>query len=343
MRKSYSLLAWVAALLVIVPGLAPAQEDSEGAPKMVVPHKVMDVGTVPRGEIAEVAFEIVNEGSAPLEIRAVRPTCGCTVADYDKEIAPGETGAVRATLATRDFVGPIAKSILIMTNDPEEPTVNVVIKADVKPYVEVLPRPLVRFNAVQHEEMTESLVLAPHTGDDAFTITRVDSTIPFVETSWSKLEGEDAIDGKSGPQYKVALELSDDAPVGPVSGILTVYTDHPKAAEVPVKVYGVVRSLLHVTPTQIQFGSVDAKQGPGRNVIVVNNRSGDATINITGVSVDDEAFNAELSTIEEGRRYQVKVTVAPDAEAGAHDAVLTIRTDDADSPELKVPVRANVT
>ena len=44
--------------------------------------------------------------------------------------------------------------------------------------------------------------------------------------------------------------------------------DDDATPEVEVKVYGVVRALLNVTPGQVQFGAVEAKARPGRNVIV---------------------------------------------------------------------------
>jgi hypothetical protein len=311
-------------------------------PNMVVPEKVKDVGTVAQGETVEVVFKILNEGTGPLEVKAVRPTCGCTVADYDREITPGAEGVVRATLDTKDFAGPISKSILVMTNDPREPTVSVVIKADVKPYVEVLPRPLIRFNAVQREPMNQKVVVVGAEGGENFKVTAVESSAPFLKASVRRLSGDELIDGKSGGQYEVSVDLAKNAPVGPVSAQLTVKTDHPKAPEVVVKVYGVVRAMIHVTPTQIQFGTVDAKAKPGRNLIVVNNRTGQAAMEIGGVSVDDEAFDASVSTIEEGRRYQVTVRVKDDAPSGAHNATLSVATNDPDFPELKVPVKANI-
>ncbi len=75
------------------------------------------------------------------------------MADFDREIAAGKSGFVKAKLDTGDFSGPISKSILIMTSDPQEPTVTVVIKATVHPYVEVLaagPDPFQRRPARTH-------------------------------------------------------------------------------------------------------------------------------------------------------------------------------------------------
>ena len=141
---------------------------------------------------------------------------------------------------------------------------------------------------------------------------------------------------------QVELSMKDGAPVGPVNAVLEIQTNHPKAKTVPVKVFGVVRALLHVTPSQVQFGSVAAKKRPGRNLIIVNNRSGGVSVNVESASVNDAAFAAEVVTIEQGRRYQVTVTVKPEATPGSRDAVLTIKTSDTEFPEVEVPVRANI-
>jgi hypothetical protein len=101
--------------------------------------------------------------------------------------------------------------------------------------------------------------------------------------------------------------------------------------------------MIHVTPSQVQFGTVAAKKKPGRNLILVNNRTGGAQVAVTGASVNDAAFAAEVVTIEKGKRYQVTITVNGDASAGPRDSVLTLKTSDPDFPEITVPVRANIT
>ena len=337
MSRTPKLIALAACLLIA--GAAAAQT---AGPKMVIADKIKDTGTVAQGEVVDVIFTIRNEGTEPLQIKAVRPTCGCTVADYDKEIAAGGKGSVKAKLDTKDFSGPISKSILIMTNDPTEPTVSVVIKSNVQPFVEVIPRPLVRFNAVQREPMSEKIVVVSTDTSRSFKVTKVESSVPFLAAKVRRLEGADMVPAKPGDQYEVAVSLAEDAPVGPVSGSLTISTDHPKAPEVTVKVYGVVRSLVHVTPTQVEFGTVEAKARPGRNLIVVNNRTDGSALKVTDASVDDAAFETAVSTIEEGRRYQVSVSVKGDAAAGAHNATLVLTTNDPDFPELKVPVKASL-
>ena len=339
MLRKQLIVGALAAIMIVA---ATTFAQTEGSPKLVVPSKIIDAGTISQGVMVDAVFDLVNEGDAKLVVKAVRPTCGCTVADFDREIAPGATGTVKAKLDTKDFAGPISKSILVMTDDPQNPTVTLVIKADIRPFVVILPRPLIRFNAVLHEPMNQTFIVAGADPEKTLTVRSVESSVPFLSTSVRQLSGDELIEGKSKSQYEVTISLTDDAPVGPVNAVLSVNTDLKEAPTVPVKVYGVIRALIHVTPTQVQFGSVEAKARPGRNLIVVNNRTDGTRVEVTGATVDDPAFTAQVTTIEEGRRYQVTVVIKADADPGSRDATLTLTTTDEDFPTVTVPVRANL-
>jgi hypothetical protein len=332
---------FLAVVMVVLATTAVAQQLPDAGAKMVVPEKIKDFGEVAQGEILKADFTILNEGTETLEIRAVRPTCGCTVADYDREIPAGGEGIIAAELDTTDFKGPISKLINVVTSDPVDPSVRLVIKATVKPYVEVLPRAMVRFNAIQKEALRETLTVVADPDASDFRITGVESELPYVTANVRPLKGDERVANAAGDQYELAVELGPDAPVGPVSTEIVLETSHPKAERVPVKVYGVVRSLIHVTPTQLQFGAVDASARPARNLIVINNRD-NGSVRVTGADVNDSAFETSVSTIEDGKRYQVTVAVKTDAAPGARDAVLTLKTSDADFPRVEIPVRASI-
>jgi len=330
----------MSAVLVLVPVFVVAQGTDEAAPKLVVEEKIMDAGTVAQGEVIDATFTLSNEGTATLQVKSVRPTCGCTIASFDREIAPGTKGTISAKVDTTNFSGPISKAMLVVTNDPELSSLSLVVKALVRPFVEVLPRPLVRFNAVQGERVEQKLTVVS-AESDGLKVTKVESSLSYLESEIRKLGKDELIAGKPEPQYEVTLRLSEDAPPGPVSARAVIHTNIPKALKVPVRIFGVVRALLHVTPSQVQFGAVEAKAKPGRNVIVVNNRAG-VQVRVTGATIDDEVFAAEVYTIEDGKRYQVTITVDPEAEAGTRTATMTIATDDPQIPELKVPVSASI-
>lgn len=322
---------------VAVAGVATAQ----GGPKLEVENLIADLGEVPQGDVRDVSFTLKNTGNEPLVIKAVRPTCGCTVVDYDKEIAAGETGEVHAKLDTAGFKGAISKSVLVMTDDPISPTTTLAIKAVVKPFIEILPRPLVRFNALQMETVEQKVTIAATDRTKGFKVTDVSSDSEVIEPVVRKLGADELVAGKPEPQYELALTLSDEAPVGPLNTVVTVETDHPKAEKLQIRVFGVVRALLQVSPPELQFGAVKAAEKPARNLVVMNNKVGE-TIEVTGASVDDPAFTAQVQEVEQGRRYHVTVAVAPEAEGGLKDAVLTLTTTSQDMPKLEVPIRANL-
>lgn len=326
--------------LLLVPSLpALAQVGQATGPKLDVPQKVKDFGTVPQGKVIEANFQLANEGTAVLEVKAVRPTCGCTVVDFPRKVEPGKAGVVKAKVDTSEFTGPITKSMLVMTNDPSDPTTTLVVKATVQPYLQVLPRPLVHVYAVQGEAVNNDVTLVAEKNRD-FKVTKVEASVPFIAASVRKLAKNELVPDKGETQYDINIKIGADAPVGPVNGLVTVHTDYPQAPEVKVRVFGVVRSLVHVTPSNIQFGTVEAKVKPGRNVIVVNNQT--KAVHVTGAKIDDDAFATQVLPIEAGKRYQVSITVKPDASAGPHKTTLHIHTDDPQFKDMRVQVVANI-
>ena len=63
----------------------------EKAPRLTLVEPVKEYGEVPKGDKLEWSFVVKNTGNADLQILAAKPGCGCTVADFDKVIKPGET------------------------------------------------------------------------------------------------------------------------------------------------------------------------------------------------------------------------------------------------------------
>ena len=336
MRKFGKTLLVVAVMVSMVSIVA-----AQSGPKLVVEKKVIDLGNVPQGVVKDVEFELRNEGGSVLTIKSVRPTCGCTVADFDKEIPVDGTGSVRAKLDTTGFKGAISKSILVMTDDLAVPTLTLAITAVVQPYIEVLPRALVRFNALQMEKAEQKVVLVGTERSGDFSVTGVETESDALEVSYRALGEGERIEGKPDSQYEIVINLAKDAPVGPISSVVKVMTNAAEAKVVEIKVFGVLRALLRVTPPELQFGAVEAVQAPGRNLIIVNNRPG-TSVEITEATIDDPAFSVEIIPVDKGKRYQVTVSIKRDAKVGVKDAMLVLKTTDPDASELKVPVRASL-
>ena len=77
-----------------------------------------DLGKITEGQEVEVSWHFKNTGNKPLIIQAVRPGCGCTIADKPMEpIAPGETSMIKAKFNSEgQHLGVVNKQVTVLAN-----------------------------------------------------------------------------------------------------------------------------------------------------------------------------------------------------------------------------------
>ena len=103
------------------------------APKMQFEETMFDFGNVKKNTTTGTEFIFTNSGKSPLNIRAVKPNCGCTVPKLEKyDFAPGESGSIKVEFNSTGRRGNQQKSIVIFSNDPTAPTQRLIIKAKVE-------------------------------------------------------------------------------------------------------------------------------------------------------------------------------------------------------------------
>ncbi len=75
-----------------------------------------DFGKIPQGTPVTTVFEFTNVGKEPLILTEVRPTCGCTIADYTKTpVKSGEKGMIKITYNAA-VAAPFNKTIVVTSN-----------------------------------------------------------------------------------------------------------------------------------------------------------------------------------------------------------------------------------
>lgn len=98
-------------------------------------EQTFDFGKIAKGKPVSHEFEFTNNGSAPLIITGVKPSCGCTTPEWTKEPVPaGGTGYIKATYNT-SAVGAFNKTITVTSNAGGDPVI-LTIKGEVKEIVE---------------------------------------------------------------------------------------------------------------------------------------------------------------------------------------------------------------
>lgn len=311
------------------------------APKLVPVEAIQDVGKIAKGEKVKVDFAIRNDGPVELVLNDVHPTCGCTVASFDAKIAPGAVGKIHAEIDTVDFSGPIAKTITVLSNDPVQPRVTLTIKARVEPQVDARPG-YARFVFVQNQAAAtvKQWLWAENFPD--LKILAVKSPYKFIEATFRPATAEERRAEIPTPnQWIVETTIQPDAEVGALRDFLVVETNHPKQKELRLAVTGFVRPLLSVTPAVAEFGAI-ALSAASQDLSLVLVNFGEAAISIKSVSASVPGVEAKIKPIEEGRRWEVKLTLTGKMPKGRTDATVTIETSSTQQPTLKVPLRGTV-
>mgnify|MGYP001556494817 FL=1 len=112
--KRLILLCAVVMGFALTSGTASAQDNEKAEFKFN--EEKRDFGKIPQGIPVTTEFVFTNVGTAPLILAEVRPTCGCTIADYTKTpVKPGEKGVIKITYNAAAAM-PFNKTIVVKSN-----------------------------------------------------------------------------------------------------------------------------------------------------------------------------------------------------------------------------------
>ena len=320
-----------------------AAEAAEAAqPKAVVATPVHDAGMVPTGQKIVHDFVIENQGDAALEITAVRPACGCTVAQFDRTIAPGASGKVNAVLDTATFAGPIAKGIAVLTNDPANPRLELTVKAEVRPHLVADPG-FARFLQPQHSDpgVVEQRVWTK--SFDQLEIVDVTSPYPFLKVTHKPITAnakrhQDGV----GPQHELTFVLDySQAPVGSLAEFVVVETNHPQQPQIKIPVSGFVRPLVVVTPDAADFGALTL-DADGANGTLILKHYGVQPLEIRAAETTIPGVEVAIEPVEAGREFNVRVQLPPDMPKGPFAGTISLSTNNPRKPTVEIPLRGTV-
>jgi hypothetical protein len=127
MKKVALIIAMV--LVVVISGCTAAGEN----PNIRVTPSSYDFGDMPKETVSH-TFLVENTGSSQLIITQVSTSCGCTTAEVDSEtIEPGQSTEMLVTFDPNlmDSEGNVFRIVYIKSNDPEQPEIEVEIRANV--------------------------------------------------------------------------------------------------------------------------------------------------------------------------------------------------------------------
>jgi hypothetical protein len=132
------VVSYAIALVVAASGAAPA---------IRFDHTTHDFGAIPSNLKQDFSWAYHNDGTGPLTIIAMNPSCGCTASVADpKSVPPGGSGALKITYDPAGQAGSVRKTLTVVTNDPQHPRTILTLLATVASADdEVLPNGHPRF------------------------------------------------------------------------------------------------------------------------------------------------------------------------------------------------------
>jgi len=109
-----------------------SKDELEKAPVVSFESMKFDFGSIAQQTKADVKFEFTNTGKSDLIIRKVSSSCGCTtVTPSNTVIKPGQKSSIDAVFDAGVRSGKQHKVITVITNDPKNSQVNLVVSGEV--------------------------------------------------------------------------------------------------------------------------------------------------------------------------------------------------------------------
>ncbi len=211
-------------LLTALFGLVPVITHAGAG--LLVPESTFDAQRVMEGEVVEHTFTVVNPGTRPVAIRAVKPDCGCTTARFDPAVAPGKQATITLQLDTSGYAGEIAKHTRVITDDPDQSMIILTMKARVWTPISVSQNYVV-FKGTAGEALTETIEIEAGT-DRPLTL----------EAGAFDLEGKVAHrieEVEPGRRFRVHVS-SLPGPAGQYHGSLRLKTNYPEMPEIEIRI-----------------------------------------------------------------------------------------------------------
>ena len=303
------------------------------APQIEFDTAVYDFGKIRAGIEVVHDFWFTNTGTGPLEILAVRPSCGCTQAGaYDHIVQPGQSGKIPLKMNPGNVTAPVQKSITIMTNATGAgANIALTLKGEVWQIVQVTP-PHLNFGKILKTEAATaapSLTAAITVNNGAMAkMGEIKSSNPAFKAEINEVE--------PGVKYNLVVTvvppLKDPNNYSNIE-IMTGLAEMPK---VNVTASAQVEPEVMVTPSQVAF-TPTSKVAQKRPISVRNN--GKTPMALTNAVCSNPGVTVTVQEVQPGMMWQLMVDLPADyAKAGAEPDKITFNTDKAGFETVTLPI-----
>lgn len=327
-------------------GPQPSQDGSllAGKPTLTVAEQRHDFGRLLDTEEGKYTFKFTNTGTGVLTITNVKPSCGCTAATPDKkDYQPGESGEIDVKYNPHGKEGKQSLSVAVSSNDPDKPTLQLQIAADVEPTVKVDPKVVTFLKLGKQEQKSLDVMVTGRTSD--FAVTFATSSDPNIDVTIGEPQAVEA-NGQKLRQVPLKVTVRPGMPVGRVNSTIAIRTNDKRVEMVNVTAVVEILGDVEVSPNPATLGAVKGGQPfSGEVRVATRAKSGFKILGVKQREPFTTKVDVEVRPAEVGREDAYVMTikgVAPNVKSGPLQGELVVQTDIKGEEEVKVPFYAFV-
>ncbi len=316
-------------LVVGVP-ITGEQKPGDG-PRIVFDTPTYDFGRMMSGNPVRHDFWFTNRGNQPLEITAVRASCGCTTAgQWDKLVEPGKTGKIPVVVTTEKFRGEVSKTVTVTTNAPGQEQITLWVKGTLWQPVEMNPNYLNFGSIIDNKERTLMVDITNNLEDP------IELKNPKCDNPLYRLEIEPVEPGK---KFKLRVTALPPFKLGQNPGNITVETSSPSAAKLTLTASLYSPPAVEITPPILRLPGGPLPSSLERAIYVTHNTG--TPMAISELKVNHEEVSVRMVEDVKGQRFRIILNFPQGVEIKSGGAMqLSFKTDDPTAPQVTIPIES---
>jgi len=304
----------------------------EAGSKISFAESNFEFGEILQGSKVTHKFPFKNEGGQTLIVERVQTSCGCTAAVAGKkELAPQEASEIEVTYNSAGRSGEVNKSIYVFSNDAKNPRYELKIHGSIVTLLSVDPAVL-NLGTIALGQSVEKEIKLKLTRERApVKITQIEKSS---HVEWTPADG--VISGQNASVFK--LKFTPDPRLGFVSERVTLHFDDSSIFPINIPISGRIEGPITVFPMRINFFMRQGQISQSVQKITVTNNTPDP-LNIEKLEYDDQVFNVQTAAIEQGKKYEITVSVKDGFQEKFVNKLLKIHTNQTALPVIDIPTQ----
>jgi len=260
--------------------------------QLLFKNETVSVGEIFDNEPTDARFEFKNTGADPLEIRYIKPACGCTVPEMDKTVyEPGESGTITVTFDPKGKRGSTQRGIRVYTNSKLKPVHQIFVDAVVKPVVLHEPATM-SYNLIpKGQSATRELTVYGRSPD--FKVTRATAQNPGVFDVDLVHLGEVEHKGETLWASRILVTVKESARPDDHRSAITIRTNDERKPIFSVGLYARVIGDLELKPVRMTLGRLVVGDLFEREILLRSR--GAKPFRIRGINLNTAAVDAQWS------------------------------------------------